>query len=160
MNKLRNGITFVVTAALFAACAENAGDSKYVDIDGDGNADIEYKADNTVVDLNEDDGITVEGTTVTNADTNEEWDLVDEQALENSFDNVKTDLKEFGNDVKEGAENVMNNVEEGAKNAGDAVKEGAKNAGEAVKDGANKVGEGVEKAGQEVQEATDGDGNH
>ena len=145
----------VVLAGALVACETEEDGHKYVDVDGDGVADIEYTADGEVVDLHDDDAITVDGTTVVNTDTDEEWDIVDEEALENSFENVEANLEDFGNDVKEGAEKVGRDIEEGAEKAGQEIEEGAKKAGDAIEDGAHEVGEGVEHVGEEIQESTD-----
>lgn len=166
MKTLKITLATAVAAGLFVACANEKHDSKFVDVNGDGVADIEYKADNTIVDLDANDAIVVDGHVVKNTESNEEWDIVDEKALENSFDNVKADLKEFGKDVEDGAKKVGQDIEDGAKKvgediedgaqkAGDAIEDGAQKTGDAVKDGVNKVGEGIKKVGEDIEKATD-----
>ena len=149
----------VIVAGAMVAC-ETESNHKYVDVNGDGVADIEYTKDGEVIDLHEDDMITVEGTTVVNSETNEEWDIVDEQALENSFDNIEANLENFANDAEEGAKKVGNDIEEGAKKVGQDIEEGAQKAGEAIEDGAHEVGEGIEKVGEDIQNSTDDHEGH
>lgn len=123
MKNLRISLLVVFGSLLLISCAETAMETHYVDVDGDGDADIEYTVENGVNDLDDSDVIIVDGTVVTNAETNEEWDIVDEQALENSFDNIKNDLNEFGKDVREGAEDLGNEIEEGAEDVGNEIEE-------------------------------------
>lgn len=153
---MKLGFASVVLAGTIVACGTEST-SKYVDVNGDGVADIEYTAEASFVDLNEEDMITVEGTTVTNAETQEEWVIADETALENSFENIGADLKEFSNDVEQGVEDAASDMKEGAQKVGEDIEQGLKATGDAIEDGAHEAGEALEKAGENVQEATDGD---